>query len=1406
MKKMENHITLNQDNLVDGISSITPASFLVSQSNTIPYLNISTNSFKSAQIATTATENAYEQIQNVHPHAHSRQHSSNTSSSSYTFLQIKREPCQVSEITTSNHQLQEKSSVKTIGSNSLASSTVTSVVKIESSPKDQNGLCNVSCGVTSATLPTMEKNNVPVGIAIARKRQQEQSTIPQTMQRDCFGIRVGDLNSVNPAACANIFFAANDLTTNASQDNLLASPNIHNIGRTSSSFWQYPANAPLDSVLQMPISPAGYQYARDANRGQLLLFPAAPGLEPIPQTFVWPYMHTTSANAIQATSNFIFPPLTTSSAAASPTSPYVPFQIYGSNYLATASTTLHHHSQTHGTRLVAFSATENKTKNQIQPPPLTPITNKCNNNNNNQILKIEDMQSTSSHNFGTYPKGIVLTQQQITQPSAQITPTGPPPLQAFANLVDFEKGKMQSLPFQLAPTDATEIEGIGTQVLQMPVLQTSIIPSLGTTTASSTFSVHPTQQETTNDSNIYKHPEMQDVHIQTDTPFMSEEESTLGNDESILHISNKQPILNIHNEIITSAVEHEIQEISEARENKKQKVFVENEIMSACIQPQFSTIHKNREDLTGLELLSAASFESNKISIKQEKLEVIPATLSSDKYLEAKTERTISPSAHLQQPSCEQLGGLTLLCALAEQRIHEEASSELTLVAHQNLDQELDNEIKEKNKKKKRKHSKTSRSLKKKFGNKKHNNENNDNSSCDEIDVDVKSSFKKAQYKFMKHHKCAYSERHCRAKCNWPDPEEFFKVFESDMRSKLAYLAKQYKKKKKKLNAFNKNNKKKKHFEQENEHTQLKHPNRIFGTIPSENEETKLTTSDREKDSRTSNIVMMGSSEQSKQWKPYGLNMLRNKKLLNEFKFSSQKQYSSESNDSSQIKEENTSLNFLSGCENPLNETYEDRQKKCDKMKSNHQVKQELIKPQTIVDIENQKEINQKLMLTNEHLYKNKIRVLTHMGGLFYAGYLSPLQPPDVYAVSLDGERGNKSHIMSREEVLKDTILELSPTSLEDVKPGTRVCAYWSQQYRCLYPGRASVNLTDSSSAINISTDAYSFVSVEFDDGDSGRIRLENIRFLMSDYPNVELEHFPLMKFPESKDKVDQLEPNHSLEMSRSMFSLEISHEKDNIISESDSKEIKKDLKYSEKKHKPDFDELGKHRKHKKKKKHKKHRKNIYEVVNSIQEETESSSPIVDEKKCIVSTNSNIEAPVENSNFLNSEDKEKMFADNDNSSNYSIEKNDKIDRSCAKDHSKIAAFLPARQLWKWLGQPYKKPAQKGRAKKFFYKSIQRGKENITVGESAVFLSTGRPDRPYIGRIESMWETSTNNKVVRVKWFYHPEETKGCPKLKFPVSLNYILSTNNGELYETTGTIYSIWDDSREEKTLFSLYG
>ncbi|CAN0015025.1 unnamed protein product [Lampetra planeri] len=94
-----------------------------------------------------------------------------------------------------------------------------------------------------------------------------------------------------------------------------------------------------------------------------------------------------------------------------------------------------------------------------------------------------------------------------------------------------------------------------------------------------------------------------------------------------------------------------------------------------------------------------------------------------------------------------------------------------------------------------------------------------------------------------------------------------------------------------------------------------------------------------------------------------------------------------------------------------------------------------------------------------------------------------------------------------------------------------------------------------------------------------------------------------------------------------------------------------------------------------------------------------------------------------------------------------------------ENRPKISAFLPARQLWKWSGKPTQRRGLKGKARKLFYKAVVRGKETIRVGDSAVFLSAGRPNLPYIGRIQSLWESWGSHMVVRVKWFYHPEETK-----------------------------------------------
>ena len=98
---------------------------------------------------------------------------------------------------------------------------------------------------------------------------------------------------------------------------------------------------------------------------------------------------------------------------------------------------------------------------------------------------------------------------------------------------------------------------------------------------------------------------------------------------------------------------------------------------------------------------------------------------------------------------------------------------------------------------------------------------------------------------------------------------------------------------------------------------------------------------------------------------------------------------------------------------------------------------------------------------------------------------------------------------------------------LDQLPVGTRVCAYWSRKSRCLYPGVVS-NIHPAAAAaqsagrkllsllyvLENSVDVIRFrhsghknvtredeIDVEFDDGDSGRIPVSQIRLLPPDYP-----------------------------------------------------------------------------------------------------------------------------------------------------------------------------------------------------------------------------------------------------------------------------------------------------------------
>ncbi|KAJ8986137.1 hypothetical protein NQ317_005609 [Molorchus minor] len=426
--------------------------------------------------------------------------------------------------------------------------------------------------------------------------------------------------------------------------------------------------------------------------------------------------------------------------------------------------------------------------------------------------------------------------------------------------------------------------------------------------------------------------------------------------------------------------------------------------------------------------------------------------------------------------------------------------------------------------------------------------------------------------------------------------------------------------------------------------------------------------------------------------------------------------------------------------------------------------------------------------LTAELLDVDKLRVLTAMGGLFYAGQLNALEPPDVYSITLDGERGNRPHIMSREEILRDAIVEVSAQNTDDLPVGSRVCAYWSQQYRCLYPGSVAEPGTPDPQLDD------KFVSVEFDDGDSGRIALEDIRLLPPDYPIIEYDPNPLLslskrrrrtstsvsvedkapKMPQSSAPSTQDPSKNIGKENKDSNSACSDHKQKKRLKKKKREKLKQRLLHESKKKKRKHrcpDEECKHKKHHKK--HRKHRKHHDKAKSDKSEQNEvaeeeavNEAPDDDIEK---EGNEEVSAEQNESEDVGEEQEETVNSEDE------VTMDDIVQATKSKTgilrESEQDERLSSRQAAVGLGRErYKRQRAKGRSKKSFYKSIQRGKETITVGDSAVFLSTGRPDRPYIGRIEAMWELC-GTMVVKVKWFYHPEETVGCPQnLQYPGAL------------------------------------
>ncbi|KAJ6629261.1 Protein winged eye [Pseudolycoriella hygida] len=1177
----------------------------------------------------------------------------------------------------------------------------------------------------------------------------------------------------------------------------------------------FKASLPVESMI-----PVGCQLVRDPSTGQVLLLPTPTSLEPFQQAVVWP-----SYSQQLQTPHLLMPPMAPLTQQMQPP-PLTPIQLLGTDYLSGA--TLHQHTQTHSTRLVALTSDNKRKSCQSSQLPL-PAT----------LIKIEDCSSattgntsTSSHHQQSHLFDPCKSTTMQTIATAVQTSNMTPELEMHHQMYYQSEGNL----IQIAPHNEPCRN-------MMDAIEARSLSPL-----SDRRDMSPTNENL--DNSTLSLPEVQDANIQTDTPVMSEDDNTTGDDDCTFP-SNTSPT-NDSSAITTSASSsdmcHNVSSLSEINssnslnhqnaDNTKthDSSFDSNTTVTSSITfeeipvPQPETIllssyessesidtdqqqsytftQKNHApDLSGLELLSNSieAFEK-KTFIKQEPIEKAELMYSMDTSV-TQTE-PIDCSMHPKEYVSEPLGGLDLLCVLAEQRFQEEVGqrSRKRSLSTDGSDSKRQKKL-HKDKQSSKKSNKKSKQLKERRESRSKRQET-DEDDDDSVEKNLNETFNRVKASYQRQCSCKRTtsdgEGCCYEKCNFPTPEEVYSAMHTDMKQKLTAIAKEFQEKKRKLNEI-KNLDKMNHsrestpssssksFSFDSEHStksELISPN-ISSSSQSETfqaDSSKMqpdTESMRFDEADTSSSAYKQRKIDTNLVDSSSLNTMKSKSLVG-YIFATKKRLNDSKTDNSSSMTDETSQSDMNSIKQEVAGDEELSQEALfgpPKRESKHQSKHKKSKSKdrkhrrSSESKSKKRKIDARCNLTEEQLdnLSTTARVLTALGGLFYAGCLGAVQPKNVYSIILDGERGNKPRFLTREEILRDAVLhEVAPRSADEVPPGTRLCAYWSEKYRCLYPGTAA----------HPSSDDYEFdpkfVTVEFDDGDSGRIPIEHVRFLKSDYPIVDYDPNPLATLGKRKQRSSQSETHVTSESinepttSTNCFSIF----KDKIKNEDKEaqKERRRLKKIRKDKNKSGSNDDKKHKhkhKHKKRRKHKKHyhrdAESPVEVKSEIRDE---ETPPQDD-----SVSQTDDSNERNDEVFSAEIKEETMTEEEatssitesSGSNYKPAKK-KERQNSAENHSKIAAFLPARQLWAWSGKGIKRSGPKGRGRKQFYRTIQRGKETISVGDSAVFLSTGRPDRPYIGRIECMWETTNSNRIVRVKWYYHPEEATGCPTLVYPGGL------------------------------------
>lgn len=518
-----------------------------------------------------------------------------------------------------------------------------------------------------------------------------------------------------------------------------------------------------------------------------------------------------------------------------------------------------------------------------------------------------------------------------------------------------------------------------------------------------------------------------------------------------------------------------------------------------------SELRTSAPDISGLELLSNSieAFEKKRF-IKQEPVEKITqispisyetsycrSSSSDDAPLinsQICTQLHVSPkqSHHDYGAQNEQLGGLNLLCALAEQRIQEEVGQR----SDRKRSSSSEGSEPKRSKKHKEKHSSKKSKKKDRKEKKRHSSSSaatsSENGLNDPLEKDLKETFNRVAEKYTKCN-CNKadginnnSESACHCRGHWPTPEEMYSAMKSEMRNRLSEMAKEVQEKKRRLESMSN---KETRLQREStpssskssgSSSKLSNPSILSNSSLDCNQNSNgvdfMTNgkSDTESCSSTSSKRKNTADNQIQE----GERPCKKSKGLVNYIFSSKKRLAESKLDGNFSTADEASVNSdtstpLKRAANVKHETYEFEDTApqatiipfskfnetkslgasrhmgvtetfgtCQKfskhsMEAKHHKKVKESKERkhhrrSSGTRERKLKIDNKCRLTRLHLENlvngQKLRVLTAMGGLFYAGCLNAVQPPDVYAVTLDGERGNKPYIMSREEILRDAV------------------------------------------------------------------------------------------------------------------------------------------------------------------------------------------------------------------------------------------------------------------------------------------------------------------------------------------------------------------------------------------------